>query len=429
MMLLLFLPCKAEFHRKTSLLSGRFTSAWAALIFAVLMVSVLLGFFSYKHVEYSDQLWWRFAVNGDAPRFLRATLGASVLILLYGIARLMAPASPKAAAANTDTLQVVESIVARSPRTYANLALLGDKTFLLSESRNSFIMYGVEGRSRIAMGDPIGPEEEWEELLWKFRELCDRYDGRPVFYQVDSEHLDFYVNLGMTFLKLGEEGRVSLQDFSLEGPSRKDLRYAHRKIEKENCTFSVVPAQDVPDLLDAFRAVSDAWLSEKNTKEKGFSLGFFDAEYVRRFPAALVSRAGEIIAFANLWPGAEKEELSIDLMRHLPSAPNGIMDYLFTEMMLWGREQGYRWFSLGMAPMSGFEDRSLAPVWHKLGTFVFRHGEHFYNFQGLRQYKEKFEPQWHPRYLACPRGLVLPRILGNLATLISGGIKGVVTRG
>ncbi|HUV65747.1 MAG TPA: hypothetical protein VMW24_17760, partial [Sedimentisphaerales bacterium] len=117
MMLLLFLPCKAEFHRKTSLLSGRFTSAWAALIFAVLMVSVLLGFFSYKHVEYSDQLWWRFAVNGDAPRFLRATLGASVLILLYGIARLMAPASPKAAAANTDTLQVVESIVARSPRT------------------------------------------------------------------------------------------------------------------------------------------------------------------------------------------------------------------------------------------------------------------------------------------------------------------------
>ena len=307
--------------------------------------------------------------------------------------------------------------------------MLGDKTFLLSESRNSFIMYGVEGRSRIAMGDPIGPEEEWEELLWKFRELCDRYDGRPVFYQVDSEHLDFYVNLGMTFLKLGEEGRVSLQDFSLEGPSRKDLRYAHRKIEKENCTFSVVPAQDVPDLLDAFRAVSDAWLSEKNTKEKGFSLGFFDAEYVRRFPAALVSRAGEIIAFANLWPGAEKEELSIDLMRHLPSAPNGIMDYLFTEMMLWGREQGYRWFSLGMAPMSGFEDRSLAPVWHKLGTFVFRHGEHFYNFQGLRQYKEKFEPQWHPRYLACPRGLVLPRILGNLATLISGGIKGVVTRG
>ena len=428
-MLLLFLPCRGEFHRKASLLSGRFTSAWGALVFAVLMVSVLLGLFSYKHVEYSDQLWWRFAVNSDAPRFLRATLGASILVLLYGLARLMVPTGPKVVTATAKTLAVVEKVVVQSRRTYANLALLGDKTFLMNENSNAFIMYGIEGRSWIAMGDPVGPEEEWQELLWKFREMCDRYDGRPVFYQVDSEHLDFYVDLGMTFLKLGEEGRVSLQDFSLDGASQRDFRHARNRIEKENCTFSVVPVQDVPRLLDTFSAVSDAWLNEKNTKEKGFSLGFFDPQYVGRFPAAVVSRGGEIIAFANLWQGAEKEELSFDLMRHLPSAPNGIMDYLFVELMLWGRQQGYKWFSLGMSPMSGLEDRSLAPAWHKLGTFVFRHGEHFYNFQGLRQYKEKFGPQWYPRYLACPHGLALPRILTNLATLISGGIRGVVTKG
>jgi phosphatidylglycerol lysyltransferase len=104
------------------------------------------------------------------------------------------------------------------------------------------------------------------------------------------------------------------------------------------------------------------------------------------------------------------------------------MDYLFIELMLWGRQQGYNWFSLGMAPMSGLEDRILAPLWHKVGTFVFRHGEHFYNFQGLRQYKEKFAPVWQPKYLACRGGLVLPRILANVATLISGGIKGVVMK-
>jgi len=427
-LLLLFLPCIGEFRRKASLMGGRFTPAWTASIVAVLIASVWLGFFSYKHVEYSDQLWWRFAANGDAPRFLRATLGASVLILLYGLARLMVPASPKEDTADAGTMQVVESVVARSQKTYANLALLGDKRFLLSDSGGAFIMYAIEGRSWITMGDPMGPEEEWQELLWKFRELCDRHDGRAVFYQVGAEHLDSYVDLGMTFLKLGEEGRVSLADFSLEGPSARDLRHARRKVERENCSFAVVPAQDVPGLLNTLRAVSDAWLSEKNTKEKRFSMGFFDPDYLGRFPTAVVRRADEIIAFANVWTGAEKEELSIDLMRHLPSAPNGIMDYLFAELMLWGKQQGYKWFSLGMAPMSGFEDRSLAPIWHKLGTFVFRHGEHFYNFQGLRQYKEKFSPQWQPRYMACPRGLMLPRILTNLATLISGGVKGVVTK-
>jgi len=142
----------------------------------------------------------------------------------------------------------------------------------------------------------------------------------------------------------------------------------------------------------------------------------------------IVRKADKIVAFANLWIGAEKEELSPDLMRHLPEAPHDIMEYLFVQLMLWGKQEGYCWFNLGMAPFSGLETRALAPLWHRLGAFVFRHGEHFYNFQGLRQYKEKFAPEWEPKYLASPGGLALPRILMNLASLISGGWKGIVTK-
>jgi len=46
----------------------------------------------------------------------------------------------------------------------------------------------------------------------------------------------------------------------------------------------------------------------------------------------------------------------------------------------------------------------------------------------LREYKEKFDPKWEVRYLASPGGLALPRILINIASLISGGLKGVVTK-
>jgi phosphatidylglycerol lysyltransferase len=59
---------------------------------------------------------------------------------------------------------------------------------------------------------------------------------------------------------------------------------------------------------------------------------------------------------------------------------------------------------------------------------VFRHGEDFYNFQGLRQYKDKFGPEWEPRYLASPGGFALPVILSNIASLISGGLRGIVTK-
>jgi len=104
------------------------------------------------------------------------------------------------------------------------------------------------------------------------------------------------------------------------------------------------------------------------------------------------------------------------------------MEYLFICLMLWGKEQGYRWFSLGMAPFSGLENGTLAPLWNRLGAFVYRYGEHFYNFQGLRQYKDKFDPEWRPKYLALPGGLALPQIFANIARLISGGMKGVVAK-
>jgi phosphatidylglycerol lysyltransferase len=174
--------------------------------------------------------------------------------------------------------------------------------------------------------------------------------------------------------------------------------------------------------------ISDSWLTEKKTREKGFSLGFFAENYINRFPVAVVRRDERIVAFANIWTSGDKEELSVDLMRHLEDAPAGVMDYMFVHLMVWGQEQGYRWFNLGMAPLSGLENRSLGPLWNRVGSLAYRFGENFYNFQGLRQYKEKFDPVWEPTYLASPGGLALPRILTNLAALISGGLRGVVAK-
>ena len=108
--------------------------------------------------------------------------------------------------------------------TSAYLALLGDKNLLFSETSKSFIMYAVEGRSWVAMGDPIGPRGEAAELLWCFREMCDRSDGWPIFYEAGSRHLPLYLDLGLIPLKIGEEARVSLPEFTIEGGRLKRLR-------------------------------------------------------------------------------------------------------------------------------------------------------------------------------------------------------------
>jgi phosphatidylglycerol lysyltransferase len=350
------------------------------------------------------------------------------IFLLYFLAKLHLPGKAVLSKLNNAQIEKVESIVQSNPKTYACLALLGDKSFLFDESQSAFIMYAVQGRSWVAMGDPIGPQEKWRDLVWDFRELCDINNGWPVFYQVEKEHLDLYLELGMTFLKLGEEARVNLQEFSLSGSARSGLRYSRNKFRKHDYKFSIIPPQNVPDILQQLNEISERWLEEKKTKEKRFSLGYFNPEYLVKTPVAIVQRDNKIWAFANIMVGAEKEEVSVDLMRFLPDSPDGIMEYLFVEMMLWAKETGYEWFNLGMAPLSGIEDRALAPLWAHAGAFIFRYGEHFYNFQGLRQYKDKFDPLWRPKYLACPKGLMLPRILANIASLISEDIKGIISK-
>jgi phosphatidylglycerol lysyltransferase len=300
--------------------------------------------------------------------------------------------------------------------------LLGDKSLLFSRSGRAFVMYAVSRRSWVAMGDPVGPPEEHEELVWHFRELADQAGAWSVFYQVGVEQLPIYVDAGLALSKLGEEARVALPGFSLDGSARAELRQAHRRAGRDGLGFQIVPAAEVAAVMPELQRVSDEWLRERATAEKGFSLGRFAEAYLRHFPMAVVRHQGAIVAFANVWESDSREELSVDLMRHANAAPRGVMDFLFVELMLWGKAQGYRWFNLGMAPLAGLEEHRLAPAWHKVGRFVYRHGEEFYNFEGLRQYKEKFLPEWRPRYLAAPGRLALPRVLLDVTSLISGRV-------
>lgn len=427
-MLFALVASRRHFYRKGLLVNEGFGPGWSMAILLVLISSAWLGFFSYKHVEYSSELWWHFQFRGDAPRFLRASVGVVGALLIFAIRHLLRPASPEPDLPTTEQLDRAATVVARDLHSQSNLALLGDKPFLFNESGTAFLMYGVEGRSWVAMGDPVGDDAEKQELIWKFRELCDTHAGWTVFYEVQRRNLHLYLDLGLTLMKIGEEARVSLEDFSLEGGTRKWMRKMQRKVESEGCGFEIVPAEGVPAILPELRVISDSWLGEKKTREKGFSLGSFAEEYMRRFPVAIVRREGAIVAFANLWASGAKEELSVDLMRHVEQAPSGVMDYMFVHLILWGQEQGYRWFNLGMAPLSGLENRHLGPLWQRVGALTYRFGENFYNFQGLRQYKEKFDPTWEPTYIASPGGLALPRILTNLAALISGGLRGVVAK-
>ncbi|MCK9608259.1 MAG: bifunctional lysylphosphatidylglycerol flippase/synthetase MprF [Methylomonas sp.] len=428
--MLLLLPTRAHFQRHSSLLRMAFSKSWLATTMMVLGGCLWLGYFAHRNLEYANELWWQFSYDGSAPRFLRAWLLLAIVIVCYGLWRVLSIAAPypfvKPSATELDQAQC---LLSHAEHTQGFLALLGDKCLFWNPEHTAFVMFATTPQFWIAMGDPVGDAAAMENLLYRFQEQADQFGAKIVFYQVSPQCLPLYLDLGLSFFKLGEEARVDLSQFSLQGKLRETQRGAINKFGKLGYEFEILSGTAVKQAMPTLRQISAAWVMQKNTREKGFSLGFFNEDYLLRTGIAVVKDpAGRIKAFANLWQTAGRQELSMDLMRYDPDSPKGIMDFLFAELMLWGKAESYQWFSLGMAPLAGLERRPLSPIWHKVGAAIFEMGDRFYNFEGLYDYKAKFAPQWQPRYLAAPAGLSVPFILMSITRLISGGWQGVFSK-
>jgi phosphatidylglycerol lysyltransferase len=410
---------RRNFYRRAGLAGAPVSDWWWAAAIGAVAFSTWIAILAYKHVPYSNGLWTVFAWHGAASRSLRATAGASLVAIGFSFWRLTsAPARLDGECALP--ARAARAALPSAERADAMLAFTGDKHFLASPSGDAFLMYKPHGRSWLVMGDPVGPAESWHELVWQARQMCDRVHARLCFYQASAATLPVLVELGLRPIKYGEEALVDLRKgFSLEGSRRKALRYSVKRAEAEGLRFEILPAATVHLYLARLRRVSDQWLARKGVPERCFSLGRFEPDYLCRFDCAILFHDDEIIAFANLWQTGNRGELSVDMMRYLPQAPYGTMDYLFVCLMRWGAQQGFERFNLGFAPLAGLVDYREAPFWSRAAAAVFNHGEWFYGFSGLRAFKQKFGPDWVPRYIAIPDGVAGWRSLIDLAAVVA----------
>lgn len=429
---LALLPFRSSFYRKGRLSEGLATGPGLLAMLLVGGSALWLFFASYEDVPYQDDLWWTFLIDSDAPRSMRALAG----ILIGGIAfagwQAMGVRShrPDEAARAADFARASAIFAAATDgHPDANLIFSGDKSFVFTPSGSSFVMYAPRGGLWISMGNPVGPREESVAALEAFHEAADFAGKSPVIYAAGADLLPALVELGYTIRKIGEAACIDVPAFSLEGPSRARLRQARNRALRDGWKVDVIPpGGDVP--WDALKALSDAWLAGHAGREKAFSLGRFDRDYLAHFPIALVSKAGHApVAFASLWRSPGGQELSVDLMRYGPAAPNGVMDFLFLEIIFWAKGQGFEVFDLGMAPLAGLKAGRHAPALSNVGQFAFDQGEPLYGFRGLRAYKAKFQPEWRALFIAAPPRVSLPFALAAVALLTSGGLRGLLGLG
>ncbi|WP_116138927.1 bifunctional lysylphosphatidylglycerol flippase/synthetase MprF [Trinickia diaoshuihuensis] len=399
-LLLLLLCTHGSFNRRAALFAEPFTPGWLISVAIVLICSAWVMFFAYRNIPYRADLWWDFEFHARASRSLRAMLASSLFAAAFAVWQLLRPAAGRFVHPSAEDLTDAIRIIRSQERSDAGLAMMGDKSFLFSDSREAFLMFAKHGRTWAALHDPVGPREEWAELIRKFVMLAHKHGGRAAFYQVRADSLPLYLDSGLTLMKLGEEARLALDQFDLNGPKRAALRYSMRRAERDGCTVEVIDAAAMPEHIEILRRISDSWLDSRSAREKSFSVAAFSDAYLAAQSVMLVRQNGEPVAFTTYMTTDLNVEATVGVMRHVADASPFVMDYLFVQLAMHLKREGYRHLSLGVAPFSGVRPMPLGSPLHQLGSLVWRFGGRFYNFQGLRAFKGKFQPRWEPRYLA-----------------------------
>ncbi|WP_426692637.1 bifunctional lysylphosphatidylglycerol flippase/synthetase MprF [Sphingomonas sediminicola] len=371
---------------------------WGVVLSAVAIVGVTL--FATQLRGVAELTWWSFEFGHEASRSLRGLLAATILLGAVGLRQLLTIPAPGGSGPLLPD-KVLERSLSGAERTDGMLALTGDKQFLVAPEQDAFLMYRVQRRTWVVMGDPVGPKERWADLAWRLRESADREAGLVCFYEISDRMLPIIVDLGLVPIKYGEEALI---DTRCAPRFSRSVRSSIHRAEREGLEFAVLPAAELDHWFPVLKDVSDDWLSQKHTDEKTFSLGRFDTDYLRHFDCAVVRKDDNVVAFANLWTLPNHREASIDLMRRRHDAPAGTMEFLIAKCIMLAAEQGFERFSLGVAPLAGLANRPLAPRWARLGSTVYRHGQRLYSFKGLREFKQKFRPQWEGRYVGTLGG-------------------------
>jgi phosphatidylglycerol lysyltransferase len=331
------------------------------------------------------------------------TLGYAALLLIRPVFLREPATSAERTRANT----IVE---AHGCSPLARLTLLDDKSYFFSPG-GSVVAFVAKGRIALTLGDSIGPAQDAAACVSAFKAHCAANDWEAVFYEVKPDDLDIYHAAGFKSVCVGQEAVVNLATFTIAGGENKSIRTSVNRLTRLNYCAEVIPPPLTHDLLAELREVSDEWLTERNSAELHFSAGWFDDDYLRD-SAVIVIRdpSGLVNAFANLVSEYQHNEVTVDLMRHRRKTENGLMDFLFVSLFEWARDKGYQSFNLGLSALSGIGEHFDDPAIERALHYIYEHIDQFYNFKGLRAFKDKYHPHWEPCYLIYPNAASLPAI-------------------
>jgi phosphatidylglycerol lysyltransferase len=405
------------FYRDISILNTAFSNWWFSAVGGVFVLSAWIGFFINKQNIYSwihlDVFFRNLLVSTtDAARFLRASFGMGVIVIIVILEQIFRNFFKKPV---LFTKKDIERITYSSDYVYSLTALSKDKSYVVNEQKDAFVMYGKSGNSWIAFGDPVGNKFHKNELLWQFKELADNASAKPAFVGIDHKYVQIYDDIGLDIFNIGQEAKIQLKAFNKYDQCLNDFCKLEENMESLGFKYKILHSEQFYEYKEIFANVDKEWRKTTNFVPINFIPGNYEPTYMKDMDFSIVEKDGKVCAFSVLEKTNSVHEISSGIVRYIPFQED-IFSYIIFKNILWAKSKEYIWFDLGFAYFyeSGSQEEVIK---YFAKTFMF--AEHFnYDLEFLRNFKEKFCPLWRNKYIAVHPDKYILAFIKNFTTLI-----------
>lgn len=415
------LLARKYFYRDIPILNTALSTWWFTAIGGVFVLSVWIGFFVNRQDIFSwihlDVFFENLLSTSDAARFLRAFFGMLVIFLIVAIEQIFRNFLKKPVVFDRED---IKRIVDSSDHTYSFNALSSDKRFVINENKDAFIMYATSRNSWIALGDPVGKFSSKNELLWKAKEISYKESLKLAFIGIDKRYLHIYDDIGLDIFKVGQEAKIPLRTFEKDIDQKQYFKQLIENIESQGFKYEIIRSEDFEKYRETFSQINKEWEKNYNYIERNFIPGQYDETYMKDMDFSILKKDGKVFAFSVFFATKSRYEISSSIIRHYNYSED-TFTYMLLKNILWAKENGFKWFDLGLAYFpSGDNENDVIKRFAKMFMFA----EHFeYDLSRLREFKNKFAPIWHNKYVAVHPDKYILAFLKNFTALISPPIK------
>lgn len=305
-----------------------------------------------------------------------------------------------------------------SPEDYFKLYPRNNKHYFFSEDNKSVIAYTVTKGVALVIDGPSGDNKSNEVVLSQFTKFISTQDWVPSIIHANQNINNLVNKIGYKTIYIGSEALVDCGRFTNITQKSKHFRYVKNRAIREGLSIEHWVAPLSNSQIRRLKFVSDEWISS-GKQEYTFIMSPFSESYLKNCNVSVLIKDNKPIAYANALPKLIDDQLSIDHMRHVKSLPPTGMHFLLMQMIVDANANGIKKFNLGLAPLSKLNTQDGGGVSERLLQTIKKLGSKFYSFRGLEQFKNKFEPDWEPRYI-CYKGNVanLAKVLNSLNNVI-----------